>query len=94
MVTVYLIIAQKILVVNRIKLLTFNSFYDRIGYTNKEGLTMFMVYIGYNGKIAKQEIREARNLESAKQSALFDFIAENNIGFIEMANVETQGYKI
>ena len=55
MVTVYLIIAQKILTVNRIKLLTFNSFYDRIRYTNKEGLAMFMVYIRYNGKIAKQE---------------------------------------
>ena len=94
MVTVYLIIAQKILTVNRIKLLTFNSFYDRIRYTNKEGLAMFMVYIRYNGKIAKQEIREAGNLESAKQSALFDFIAENNIGFLEMANVETQGNKI
>lgn len=55
---------------------------------------MFMVYIRYNGKIAKQEIREARNLEAAKQSALFDFIAENSIGFIEMTNVETQGRKI
>ena len=55
---------------------------------------MFMVYIRYNGKIARQEIREARNLESAKQSALFDFIAENNIGFLEMASVETQGHKI
>lgn len=55
---------------------------------------MFMVYIRYNGKIAKQEIREARNLEAAKQSALFDFIAKNNIGFLEMANVETLGHKI
>lgn len=55
---------------------------------------MFMVYIKYNGKIAKQEIREARNLEDAKQSALFDFIAENGIGFIEMVNVETNGHKI
>ena len=55
---------------------------------------MFMVYIRYNGKIAKQEIREARNLEAAKQSALFDFIAENNIEFIEMTNVETRGHKI
>ena len=55
---------------------------------------MFMVYIRYNGKIAKQEIREARKLEAAEQSALFDFIAENNIGFFEMANVETQGHKI
>ena len=55
---------------------------------------MYMIYIRYNGEIAKQEIREARNLEAAKQSALFDFIAENNIGFIEMANVETQGHKI
>lgn len=55
---------------------------------------MYMIYIKYNGKIAKQEIRKARNLESAKQSALFDFIAENNIGFIEMANVETLGNKI
>lgn len=55
---------------------------------------MFMVYIRYNGKIAKQEIREARNLESAEKSALFDFISENNIGFIEMVNVETQGHKI
>lgn len=55
---------------------------------------MFMVYIRFNGKYVKQEIREARNLESAKQSALFDFIAENNIGFIEMTNVETQGHKI
>ena len=55
---------------------------------------MFMVYIRYNGKIAKQEIREARNLEAAKQSAMFDFIAENNIGFVEMANVETRGHKI
>ena len=55
---------------------------------------MYMVYIRYNGRIAKQEIKEARNLEAAKQSALFDFIAENNIGFIEMVNVETQGHKI
>lgn len=55
---------------------------------------MFMVYIRYNGKIAKQEIREARNLEAAKQSALFDFIAENDIGFIEMANAEALGHKI
>lgn len=55
---------------------------------------MYMIYIRYNGKIAKQEIREARNLEAAKQSALFDFIAENNIGFIDMANVETSGNKI
>ena len=55
---------------------------------------MFMVYIRYNGKIAKQEIREARNLEAAEQSALFDFIAENNIGFLEMTNVKTQGHKI
>ena len=55
---------------------------------------MFMVYIRYNGNIAKQEIREAKNLEAAKQSALFDFIAENNIGFIEMANIETLGHKI
>lgn len=55
---------------------------------------MYMIYIRYNGKIAKQEIREARNLESAKQSTMFDFIAENNIGFIEMANVETHGHKI
>lgn len=55
---------------------------------------MFMVYIRYNGKIAKQEIREARNLEAAEQSALFDFIAENNIGFIEMTNIETLGHKI
>ena len=55
---------------------------------------MYMIYIRYNGKITKQEIREARNLEAAKQSALFDFIAENNIGFIEMANIETCGNKI
>ena len=55
---------------------------------------MYMIYIRYNGKTAKQEIREARNLEAAEQSALFDFIAENNIGFLEMANVETQGHKI
>ena len=55
---------------------------------------MFMVFIRYNGKIVRQEIREARNLEAAKQSALFDFIAENNIGFIEMVNVETHGHKI
>lgn len=55
---------------------------------------MYMVYIRFNEKLIKQEIREARNLESAEQSALFDFIAENNIGFIEMANVETQGHKI
>lgn len=55
---------------------------------------MYMIYIRYNGKIAKQEIREAKNLESAKQSAMFDFIAENNIGFIEMTNVETNGHKI
>ena len=55
---------------------------------------MYMIYIRYNGRIAKQEIREARNLEAAKQSALFDFIAENNIGFIEMADVEMQGHKI
>lgn len=55
---------------------------------------MYMIYIRYNGKITKQEIREARNLEAAKQSALFDFIAENNIGFIEMTNVETRGHKI
>ena len=55
---------------------------------------MFMVYIRYNGKIARQEIRQARNLETAEQSALFDFIAENNIEFLEMANVETQGHKI
>lgn len=55
---------------------------------------MYMIYIRYNGKIAKQEIREARNLESAKQSAMFDFIAENNIEFIEMANVEARGHKI
>lgn len=65
-----------------------------LGIPIKEGLKMFMVYIRYNGKIARQEIREARNLESAKQSALFDFIAENNIGFLEMASVETQGHKI
>lgn len=55
---------------------------------------MYMIYIRYNGKITKQEIREARNLEAAKQSAMFDFIAENNIGFIEIVNVETQGNKI
>ena len=55
---------------------------------------MYMIYIKYNGKISKQEIREARNLEAAEQSALFDFIAENNIGFIEMANVKTFGHKI
>ena len=55
---------------------------------------MYMIYIRYNGKIARQEIKEARNLEAAEQSALFDFIAENNIGFIEMASVETQGHKI
>ena len=55
---------------------------------------MYMIYIKFNGKIAKQEIREARNLEAAEQSALFDFITENNIGFLEMANVETQGHKI
>ena len=55
---------------------------------------MFMVFIRYNGKIVRQEIREARNLEAAKQSALFDFIAENNIGFLEMTNVETRGHKI
>ena len=55
---------------------------------------MFMVYIRYDGKIARQEIIQARNLEAAEQSALFDFIAENNIGFLEMANVETQGHKI
>ena len=55
---------------------------------------MYMIYIRYNGKIAKQEIREARNLEAAEQSALFDFIAENNISFIEMANVKTLGHKI
>ena len=55
---------------------------------------MFMIYIRYNGKISKQEIREAKNLEAAKQSSLFDFIAENNIGFIEMTNVETHGHKI
>ena len=55
---------------------------------------MFMVYIRYNGKIAKQEIREARSLEAAEQSALFDFIAENNIGFIEITNIETHGHKI
>ena len=55
---------------------------------------MYMIYIRYNGKIAKQEIRKARNLEAAKQSALFDFIAENNIEFIEMANVETHGHKV
>ena len=55
---------------------------------------MYMIYIKYNGKIAKQEIREAKNLEAAEQSALFDFIAENNIGFIEMANIETHGHKI
>lgn len=55
---------------------------------------MFMVYIRYNGKIAKQETREARNLEAAKQSALFDFIAENGIGFLDTANVETHGHRI
>lgn len=55
---------------------------------------MFMIYIRCNGNIAKQEIREARNLEAAKQSALFDFIAENDIGFTEMTNVETQGHEI
>ena len=55
---------------------------------------MYMIYIRYNGKIAKQEIREAKNLETAKQSALFDFIAENNIGFLEMTNVEAHGHKI
>lgn len=55
---------------------------------------MFMIYIRYNGKIVRQEIRKARNLEAAEQSALFDFIAENNIGFLEMANVETHGHKI
>ena len=55
---------------------------------------MYMIYIRFNGKIAKQEIREARNLEAAKQSALFDFIAENNIGFVEMTNVEMRGHKI
>jgi hypothetical protein len=55
---------------------------------------MYIIYIIYNGKIAKQEIREARNLESAKQSALFDFIAENNIGFIEMPKIKTHGHKI
>ena len=55
---------------------------------------MYMIYIKCNGKIAKQEIREARNLEAAEQSALFDFIAENNIGFFEMANIETLGHKI
>lgn len=54
---------------------------------------MYMIYIRYNGKIAKQEIREARNIEDAKRSAMFDFIAENNIGFIEMTNVETQGHR-
>ena len=55
---------------------------------------MFMVYIRYNGKIVRQEIRQARNLEAAKQSALYDFIAENKIGFYEMRNIETQGHKI
>ncbi len=55
---------------------------------------MFMIYIRYNGRVAKQEIREARNLEDAEQSALFDFIAENNIGFLDIANVETRGHKI
>lgn len=55
---------------------------------------MYMIYIRYNGKIAKQEIREAKTIEDAKQSALFDFIAKNNIGFIEMANVEASGHKI
>ena len=55
---------------------------------------MYMIYIRYNGEIAKQEIREARNLEAAEQSALFDFVAENNIEFIEMANVEIQGHRI
>ena len=60
----------------------------------KEEYQMYMIYIKCNGKITKQEIREARNLEAAEQSALFDFIAENNIGFIEMENVETQGHKI
>ncbi len=55
---------------------------------------MYMIYIRYNEKITKQEIREARNLETAKQSALFDFIAENNIGFLEMASIKTYGHKI
>lgn len=59
-----------------------------------EEADMYMVYIRFNEKLIKQEIREAGNLEAAEQSALFDFIAENNIGFIEMANVETRGHKI
>ena len=54
---------------------------------------MYMIYIRFNGKLVKQEIRKARNLEAAKQSALFDFIAENNIGFIELASIETHGHK-
>ena len=55
---------------------------------------MYMIYIRFNGKLVKQEIREARNLEAAKQSSLFDFIAENDIGFLDIANVKTYGNKI
>ena len=55
---------------------------------------MYMIYIKFNGKIARQEIREAQNLEAAEQSAMFDFVTKNNIGFLEMANVKTYGHKI
>ena len=54
---------------------------------------MFMVYIRYNGKIAKQEIREAKNLEAAKQSALFDFLAENDIDFLDACKIQVRGHK-
>lgn len=54
---------------------------------------MFMVYIRFNGEHVKQEIREARTLEAAIQSATFDFIAENNIDFLEVCKLQVRGIK-
>ena len=55
---------------------------------------MYMVYIRYNGNITKQEVRTARNLEMAMQSSLFDFITENDIDFLDIANVKAYGHKV
>lgn len=55
---------------------------------------MFMTYIRFNGKYVKQEIREARTLEAAIQSATFDFIAENDIDFLDVCKLQVLGHKV
>ena len=60
----------------------------------KEGLTMFMVYIRFNGRRIGQKIVSAQTLEHAVANARFEYIACNDIAFEEVHLVDVWGHKV